>query len=232
MKTKTTREKSLAGGAAPTSVQGELRPAPALLPPVRPRRRPLAALGLGLALTVVGGLGVGGVVLSAGDKTSVLVIAQDVPRGGLVDAGTLRTARIGVEGGVSTVPADQLEQLVGQRAAYDLRAGALLTPDALTDAVVPSKGQALVGIALKPAQLPTEPLQPGDLVEVVITPGPDEDVPTTAPDATTAEVVSVTTSDIAELTTVNVTAPAREARRLAIMVATGRVALVLSARER
>jgi hypothetical protein len=74
------------------------------------------------------------------------------------------------------VPADQLDRVVGKRAAADLAAGGLITEEALAATAVPGRGMSVVGLGLAPALLPGEPLQAGDRVRVVATPGDQGDV--------------------------------------------------------
>src|SRR5205814_6002699 len=67
-------------------------------------------------------------------------------------------------------PADQRDRLVGKHAAADLFPGTLLTGDQLTDRAIPAPGEQLVGIELKPAQVPARALSPGDAVILVVVP--------------------------------------------------------------
>ncbi len=204
-------------------------PAP-MLPPVRNRRRPLAAAGIGLSLFVIGGLATAALVVSSGHKSAVIVVTHTVARGDVIGRGDLGVTSVGLGSGVTSVPAAQLASMIGLRAKADLTAGALLTPGTVTSELLPAKGQSVVGIALKANQLPSVDLMPGDRVGIVLTPKADDDAPLTAPDPVIATVVSVTKSDSSDLTTVNVTAADENARMLASMVATGRVALVLNSR--
>jgi hypothetical protein len=97
---------------------------------------------------------------------------------------------------------------------------------------MPAAGQSLVGVALQPAQLPTEPLRAGDRVRVVDTPTSQADPPAATPDTIPAVVVSTEALDDGRQTIVNVTVPSAQAADLAARVATGRIALILDSRER
>src|SRR3954468_5475497 len=52
--------------------------------------------------------------------------------------------------------------------------GSLLNPDGLADKLVPAAGQALVGLSLGAAQRPGLALDAGDAVEIVYTPGAND----------------------------------------------------------
>lgn len=183
-----------------------------------------------MSLFVIGGLATAALVVSSGHKSAVIVVTHTVARGDVIGRGDLGVTSVGLGSGVTSVPAAQLASMIGLRAKADLTAGALLTPGTVTSELLPAKGQSVVGIALKASQLPSVDLMPGDRVGIVLTPKADDDAPLTAPDPVIATVVSVTKSDSSDLTTVNVTAADENARMLASMVATGRVALVLNSR--
>ena len=88
------------------------------------------------------------------------------------------------------MPADQRADLVGQRAATDLPAGLLLTPDSTTADPIPAPGTSLVGVAVKPTQMPATPLGAGDPVTLVATPGDGQELPTGTSPSMKATVVA------------------------------------------
>lgn len=212
---------------APVGMSG-LAPPPSVS--VRRQRRPVL-IGLAVALIVIGALGAGAFVLSAGQRVAVLALAQPVARGQVIERADLVTANVAVDPALSPVPAAQLAEVVGQRAALDLARGSLLTREGVTDAPRPGPGQSLVGVALQPGQLPNEPLMPGDQVRLVVAGEDTGDVPGSV-SVTEAEVVSVTGPDEAGVTTVDVVTSLAEGPSLAARVATGRVVLVLDSRAR
>lgn len=77
--------------------------------------------------------------------------------------------------------------------------------------------------------MPAEPLRPGDAVRIVQTPGAQGDV-VDAPVSLSAEVLAVRTVD--NRVVVDVLVPSALAPEVAARAATGRVAIVLDARER
>src|SRR5206468_1397492 len=59
-------------------------------------------------------------------------------------------------------------EVVGRTAPTDLQPGEIVTPDAVSDsATVPGAGQQLIGVPVKPGQLPAAPLQPRQPVLLV-----------------------------------------------------------------
>lgn len=199
--------------------------------PARARRRP-ALIGAGVALLALGGLTSAWLVTATGDTVAVVALAQDVQRGEVIDRADLIIVNMRPDPALDVVPEARLEEIVGRNAAVGLLAGSLLSTGATTDQMVPVDGLSLVGVALTTAQMPAEPLLPGDPVRVVDTPPAQADPPTGDPDTISGEVVSVNGPNDVGLTTVDVLVPAGEAAGLAARVATGRVALVLDSRER
>jgi hypothetical protein len=141
--------------------------------PALPRQRRRRMLLLGLLLVVAGALAAGYVYAGMSDRVAVVQVARDVPIGTQLSAGNLATARVAADAGVATIPARQLEQVVGRFAGVDLRRGTLLSASQLTSQPSPRAGQQVVPVAVKVAQLPARGLVPGDQVLVIATPGQD-----------------------------------------------------------
>lgn len=203
-----------------------LAPHPAAL---RRRRRP-ALLGLGVALVAVGALLAVWLAAGTGTRVPVLTIAQPVALGEAITDADLRVAQVAPDAALRPIPAASRGQVVGRRAATDLVPGGLLTRDQVTDAMAPAAGSSLVGVAVKPTQMPDQPLRPGDRLLVVATPPVDGDVTTDPPQTVAVTVVHVGALDDAGVRVVDVTVPAAWAAELAAQAATGRVALVLQPR--
>ena len=152
-------------------------PAPAATPaagPPRllalPRRRRPAFVALAVALLAAGG-GTGAAMIAATDsRAAVLAIARPVPPGAVLTPADLTRARIGADPALRPVPAAELPAVLGSRAAVPLRPGTLLTRDEVTSRLVPAAGQQLLGVALKPGQLPGQGVTPGTRVLLVSTP--------------------------------------------------------------
>ena len=223
--TTTARPPATAPDGLNGSRQGSAPPVPKKL-----RRRPLMVL-VSAALVLVGAvLGVGVWMLST---SSVEVVAARAPieRGAVITAADLVVTRAAVDASVQTVPAGQLDGLIGKRAASDVAAGTLLTPAQVTDALPPGTGESVVGVALTTGQLPAEPLRPGDHVRLVQTPLPQGEVSATQV-TIDAEVQSIAQATDGQATVVDLLVPSARAADVAALAATGRVALVLDSRER
>jgi hypothetical protein len=204
-------------------------PAPVAPPKLR-RRNGLVAVGV--ALVCLGGAAAAYLTTAVGDTSPVLAMRHGVERGSVIEPEDLTVARITTDPALQTVPESQRDTVVGQRAAVDLPAGSILTPQATTTEVVPARGQSLVAVTLTPAQLPSRPLVAGDAVRVVATPREQDDPPAATPASYAATVVAVRELTDTGQVVVDVTVPAAAAGQLAAQVATGRIALVLDSGER
>lgn len=212
--------------------QNRKRPATApTITPTRTRRRS-GVLAAGVALVVVGALGAAYLTQVVGDTARVVAVAQDVQPGEVIERTDLIVADVSTDPVLDPVPASRLTELVGRRAAVALTTGSLLTDAAVTEQVLPAGGQSLVGVALQRAQLPAEPLRPGDRIRIVDTPASQAEPPASTPQTSPGVVVSVAAPDDSGQTIVNVTVPSSQAPDLAARVATGRIALILDSRER
>jgi hypothetical protein len=189
-------------------------------------------LAAGVALVVLGALGAAYLTQSVGNTVQVVAVARDVQPGQVIARADLTVAGVSADPALAPVPAGRLAELVGQRAAVALTTGSLLTDAAVTEQVLPTSGQSVVGVALQPAQLPAEPLQPGDRVRIVDTPASQAEPPSSTPQTIDAVVASAAAPDDSGQTIVDVTVPAGQAAGLAARVATERIALVLDSRER
>jgi len=160
-----------AGGGGPMSGAGRAsRPAPPALSPPKRRRRP-ALWGLGLALIAGGGAAAAITVSAAGHRLPVLALVGPVPAGEPISAADLTVAHVAADPALNPVPASEEGTVTGRLAAVDLRPGTLLTREELSTVGIPAAGQALIGVSLKPGQLPARPLSRGDRVLVVPTVG-------------------------------------------------------------
>ena len=224
--TSATRAPAPAGGApAP--------PAELVLSPARARRRPLL-VAAGVVAVCLGALVSVWAYTSASTTVAVLAARQEVARGQVITAADLVTVRTSIDPALATVPATATDQVVGQRAATDVFAGSLLTPQALTPALVPPAGRSVVGLALSSAKMPAAMLAPGDAVRVVSTPpeGAPAGAGAGAPQEVAARVVAVAgAADVPGASIVNVEVDSGQAASLAARAATGQVAVVLDARE-
>jgi Flp pilus assembly protein CpaB len=205
--------------------------APPLVPPPKLRRRPTIVAGA-IAAVCLGAVLAAWAWSSSTSTQQVLVATAEIPRGSVIEAEDLTTARLNVDSAVAVLPASAADDLIGQRAALDVAAGGLLTADLVQKGSIPASGKSLVGVALKPEQAPGETLMAGDLVRVVVTPGQDGETPKIAPEFSAAEVVGIHHDSETGQTVVDLLVPHAEASLLAARVATGNIALVLDSRDR
>lgn len=104
---------------------------------------------------------------SQNDRVEVLVVANPVLVGQVIDETDLRPADVaGVSGAIL---ASDIDSVVGMRAAVGLVEGQVLTEAAVTDEQLPGAGQRLVAINLPGGRVPGG-LAPGDVVDVLAVP--------------------------------------------------------------
>ena len=202
-----------------------------LVPPPKLRRRP-ALLAAGLVAICLGAL-LAAWAWTATSKTEEILVARDsIQRGAVIRADDLARVRISADPALEPVPASEFDQVVGQRAAYDVAGGGMLTPESFTSAVVPSGDNSIVGVALSPAQAPGLDLRTGDRVRAVLTPAQGETLPAGTPPFSEATVAGVHTSDETGQLIVDLLVPHEDAAVLAARAATGNVSIVLDSRDR
>ncbi|MFB7054207.1 SAF domain-containing protein [Streptomyces vinaceus] len=207
---------------------------------VRQRRRRPGLIALSIALIAAGGLSGALLFTASGHRSSVLVVARDVPVGNAITEADLALASLALDPAVKAVPAAKKAGMVGQRAAVALKSGSLLSPGQVTSASLVKAGEQLVGVALKPSQLPASRLSPGQEVLIVSTPDPAQagaagagkPGDTAAPVTLAVTVVAVGVAAPATgVVVVDVAVPAASGPTLAARVATGAVALIVAAQD-
>ncbi|WP_084965784.1 SAF domain-containing protein [Thermoactinospora rubra] len=198
--------------------------------PRQPRQRRTGMAVFSVALVTGGGVLAFHTVGRLDDRTSVLVMARDVPIGQQITREDVTTAMVKADERLATVEGGQLQRLIGMRAATDLKKGMLVVRQAVTDRVSPVRGQELVPVALKPSRLPARGLRPGDLVRVVPAPDAQTPMPSKA-EAVTAAVDQVKGVDADGLVVVDLIVNAGDSDQLAEQSAAGQVVLVLRSRE-
>jgi hypothetical protein len=129
-------------------------------------------VGAGAAAIVAGAWIAAALVTSAGSRSEVVVLADDVGRYETIERGDLRIASLALEPGVDTVSAGDIDDLVGRAAGTDLSAGSVLSPRELVPAGerLVAEGEAIVGARLAPGDAPLRDLARGAAVLVVVRP--------------------------------------------------------------
>jgi hypothetical protein len=127
-------------------------------------------IALSLALIAAGGAGVAVLLLQVGDRTDVVTVVRDVQVGEVLTEQDLGKASVALDPAVKAVRADDVESVVGKRAAVELKPGSLLSPSHVTKDSLVKAGEQLVPIGLKPEQVPATALVPGQKVQLVHVP--------------------------------------------------------------
>jgi hypothetical protein len=131
------------------------------------RERRVPWIALGLLLVFGAGLGFAAWSQTTSSRSPVLIADRDVAAGESVEVDAIGTADIGAGPGARTVPASDLELVVGRVARGPIPAGTVLSPDMVSDGDVVPDGQAVVGAVLESGAYPTATLRPGDSVRMV-----------------------------------------------------------------
>lgn len=201
-------------------------PAPALAQ-VKTRRRPWL-WAVSVLLIALGALLAGAVVNMVKTTVPVVLASKEVQRGAIITREDLAVVEVHPDPSLKTVPAADLESLVGRTALIDVPQGSLLAPTATGDKPTVDDGQALVGVALTPAQMPSGELKPDQSVQLVSTPRAGDDITKDKPVISVqATVISTSVITDTNLIVVNVAVPEEVAESVAALSATGRVGLIV-----
>ncbi|WP_019712066.1 SAF domain-containing protein [Streptomyces xinghaiensis] len=205
---------------------------PVAPPQVSSRRRRPGMIALSLALIAAGGAAGAVLWLESGQRTQVVTVVRPVPVGQQITERDLGRAAIALDPAVKAVTS--AESVIGKRAAVELTPGSLLSPAEVTDTSLVADGEALVPIGLKPEQVPATDLAPGQPVQIVQVPGPDQEPEesTAQPSTIAAKVVKVgEPSPGTGTVVVDVAAPATDAPALAAWASSGNVRLIVDSRD-
>ncbi|MEU9221952.1 SAF domain-containing protein [Streptomyces sp. NPDC048376] len=164
-----TKERIAAPTAHPLPHQAQAA-GPVTPPRVSARRRRPGVIALSLALIAAGGAGVAVLLLQVGDRTDVVTVVRDVQVGQVLTEQDLGKASVALDPAVKAVRADDVDSVVGKRAAVELKPGALLSPAQVTRDSLVKAGEQLVPVGLKPEQVPATALVPGQRVKLVHVP--------------------------------------------------------------
>jgi hypothetical protein len=227
-----TKERVSAAGAhgIPAQAQGAGPVAP---PRVSARRRRPGVIALSLALIAAGGAGVAVLVLQVGHRTQVVTVVRDVQVGQVLTERDLGRASVALDPTVKAVRADDLDEVVGQRAAVELRPGSLLAPSQVTRDSLVRPGEQVVPIGLKPEQVPASALVPGQKVRLVHVPAQDAAdtgrTPGVAPQTLAGRVVKASQAAPGTgVVVVDVATAANDGPTVAAWVSAGTLRLVLT----
>ena len=220
----------------PRPPHGRLRPSPASAessettpsPPRVPGRRNPKWIALGVVALCLGGLLSYVLYARLADETAVVTVAQTVYRGEVIDAADLTTITLKGNTIAQTVPATDLDAMVGKRAAVDLVAGSVLVASAVTHEAIPASGRTVVGLKLSAGRTPTSLLIPSAAVRLVALPAQNGSDELTG-DTFTARIVDQANGPDGTSILVNVDVAADQAAIVAQLAAQDRIALVRDA---
>ncbi|MFV2017360.1 MULTISPECIES: SAF domain-containing protein [unclassified Micromonospora] len=191
---------------------------------VRQRRVRPGLLGLAVLLIALGGLGSAFAVTSVRATGSYLAIARDVPVGTVLSADDLMTVQVAGGQALSPVPASQLDQVIGLRAAVALVPGSLLTPAQLTNEPMIGPDQQQIALGLQADQVPARQLHPGDKVLLVGTPARGDGDAVTRFESTVIDVAPNERSGVI----VYLALASRDVPAVVVLAAESRIAVVLT----
>lgn len=161
-------------------------------------------------------------------------MVRDVEVGQVVTEEDLGTASITLDPAVKAVRGNDLDSVVGKRAAVELKPGSLLAPSQVTKDSLVKSGEQLVPIGLKPEQVPATALVPGQKVQLVHVPAQGQadagKASGTAPETIDGRVVKASSAAPGTgVVVVDVATSAAEGPTAAAWVSAGSVRLVLAA---
>jgi pilus assembly protein CpaB len=162
------------------------KPPSAAGPAARRLLRPLPAAGIVLCLLAL--IGYWGVYAASTKRTPVLVATHALPAGTVLDASDLRAGSLAGEASVlaALVPAGERSQVVGQRLAAAVPAGAPLPAGVLA-----GRQAATAALVLDAPEFDAMQLQSGDRVSVLATFGAGSGQASTRAVARDLEVLSI-----------------------------------------
>jgi hypothetical protein len=134
--------------------------------PVPPRERKPAMAALAVLLIVGGALVSAYLVMASGQRVPVIRVARPVAAGQQIPAAALEEVQVSATGGLDYIPWRDRAKVTRTYATVTLVKGSLLTNGMINTAASAAKGTVVVGLALKPGQLPAGGLHPGDRVAV------------------------------------------------------------------
>ncbi|QGN34565.1 SAF domain-containing protein [Microlunatus sp. Gsoil 973] len=136
---------------------------------IRSRRNP-RWIALGVVAICLGAIASFFLYSQLSQSHQVVAMRQTVHRGTTITAQDVGLVRVGDTGGIATVPASGLDDLVGKVAAFDLVQGSLLPVNAVTNSLPPGHGKAIIGIRADTGRAPDGFLSPGSPVHLVVLP--------------------------------------------------------------
>lgn len=194
-----------------------------------PGRRNPKWIALGIVALCLGGLLSYAVYATVATETSVVALKQTVYRGELIETEDVTKIVIQGDSFPNAIPADRVEEVVGQRATFDLPTGSIVSSESIASTAIPQPGRAVVGLKLASGQAPAVLLLPSSPVRLVALPAAGAD--TGAMDELSgktylAHVIDQAVDADGTSILVNVEVDAQQAPTIALLAASSRVAVV------
>lgn len=188
---------------------------------------------IGVAIMLFSTAGMITLVSNARARIPVVVAAQAIEPGEVIDHSHIRVADISVSAGIAYLEGSRQSEIVGQIAAEPFWPGKVLGPQSIATTSFLPAGYVSMSLSLKPSRAAAGDLRMGDRVVVISSPSADLNEPTTILFAEEPVVVqSVRQSQTAEGSALIVGLRLRleQARALAEAQANGAIDLVLLSR--
>lgn len=134
-----------------------------------PRRRSPLLIGLGVALIAIFGL-LGAFLATSGRDIKTVVVARgDISAGTQIGADQLITTEVSGSTKAETIPGEDLRSVIGTFATQLIPSGSIVNPATTTRKLTPAVNRAILGVGLKPNQMPAIGLKGGDKVTLITT---------------------------------------------------------------
>jgi hypothetical protein len=190
----------------------------------------MAALAV---LLIVGGALVSAyLVMASGQRTPVIRVGHQVAAGQRIPIDALEEVEVSAAADLDVIPWSDRDKVTRTYATVTLVKGALLTNGMISGSESVSKGTVVIGLALKPGQLPAGGLQPGDRVALYAvaadgtTGGQDGSL--LAPEATVFDVRQPGENDVeSDQVQVSVAVPPDQAPQVTEAASSGGIAVAL-----
>lgn len=155
-------------GGYPADGRGVREDASSEVPPSLGSRAARSRVAAGVALVLLCATAGALIATRSEARQSYLLLTTTVPAGEQLSASDLASVSVSTGSGLGVIPTGAEPSVLGEIATTTLVAGSLLSPAELTTASPVPPGEALVGAALSPGELPATGLAPGEDVLVVL----------------------------------------------------------------
>ena len=219
---------SATASATPATASSRTPVTPAT--PRLPGRRNPKWIALGVIAICLGGLLSYVIYTQVATEATVVAAARTVYRGETIERDDLTTVTLRRGSVAAAIPAAQIDDLVGQRAVFDLAEGSVVSKVAVGEVVIPPDGQSVVGLKLSGGRAPNSLLLPDAPIRLVALPVNDtSDRDQLAGSVYVGRVVDQAAAADGISILVNVQVASAQAPAIAALAAQDRIAVVRDA---